>query len=145
VAANELGDLRLRRLPGGDAQDERRQVVRLGLQPQAVEPREGDGRGEPGALVPADEGVVPHQVEQVGRRHLGKAAVQVRAAECRPRRRQRRLQEAEVPHPAPAAVPVDLTLLGGRRGLALYSQRVALQGDRQLVEAVAGKKGTGPG
>jgi oxepin-CoA hydrolase/3-oxo-5,6-dehydrosuberyl-CoA semialdehyde dehydrogenase len=31
--------------------------------------------------------------------------------------------------------------LGGRRGLALYSQRVALQGDRQLVEAVAGKKG----
>jgi oxepin-CoA hydrolase/3-oxo-5,6-dehydrosuberyl-CoA semialdehyde dehydrogenase len=31
--------------------------------------------------------------------------------------------------------------LGGRRGLALYSQRVALQGDRQLVEAVAGRKG----
>jgi oxepin-CoA hydrolase/3-oxo-5,6-dehydrosuberyl-CoA semialdehyde dehydrogenase len=31
--------------------------------------------------------------------------------------------------------------LGGRRGLGLYMQRVALQGDRQLVEAVAGKRG----
>ena len=30
--------------------------------------------------------------------------------------------------------------LGGRRGLALYMQRVALQGDRALVEAVAGKR-----
>ena len=28
--------------------------------------------------------------------------------------------------------------LGGRRGLSLYMQRVALQGDRALVEAVAG-------
>lgn len=31
--------------------------------------------------------------------------------------------------------------LGGRRGMALYMQRVALQGDRALVEAVAGKRG----
>jgi oxepin-CoA hydrolase/3-oxo-5,6-dehydrosuberyl-CoA semialdehyde dehydrogenase len=30
--------------------------------------------------------------------------------------------------------------LGGRRGLALYMQRVALQGDRALVEAIAGKR-----
>jgi oxepin-CoA hydrolase/3-oxo-5,6-dehydrosuberyl-CoA semialdehyde dehydrogenase len=30
--------------------------------------------------------------------------------------------------------------LGGRRGLAFYMQRVALQGDRALVEAVAGKR-----
>jgi 3,4-dehydroadipyl-CoA semialdehyde dehydrogenase len=30
--------------------------------------------------------------------------------------------------------------LGGRRGLALYMQRVALQGDRALVEVVAGKR-----
>jgi oxepin-CoA hydrolase/3-oxo-5,6-dehydrosuberyl-CoA semialdehyde dehydrogenase len=30
--------------------------------------------------------------------------------------------------------------LGGRRGLALYMQRVAIQGDRALVEAVAGKR-----
>lgn len=30
--------------------------------------------------------------------------------------------------------------LGGRRGMALYMQRVALQGDRALVEAVAGKR-----
>jgi hypothetical protein len=42
--------------------------IRVGLQPQAVEPQEGDGRGEPGALVPVDEGVVPHQVEELGRR-----------------------------------------------------------------------------
>ncbi|HEY1695209.1 MAG TPA: 3,4-dehydroadipyl-CoA semialdehyde dehydrogenase [Polyangiaceae bacterium] len=31
--------------------------------------------------------------------------------------------------------------LGGRRGMALYMQRVALQGDRALVEAIAGKPG----
>ncbi|HEY3819284.1 MAG TPA: 3,4-dehydroadipyl-CoA semialdehyde dehydrogenase [Polyangiaceae bacterium] len=30
--------------------------------------------------------------------------------------------------------------LGGRRGLALYMQRVAIQGDRALVEAIAGKR-----
>jgi oxepin-CoA hydrolase/3-oxo-5,6-dehydrosuberyl-CoA semialdehyde dehydrogenase len=30
--------------------------------------------------------------------------------------------------------------LGGRRGLSLYMQRVALQGDRALVEAIAGKR-----
>jgi oxepin-CoA hydrolase/3-oxo-5,6-dehydrosuberyl-CoA semialdehyde dehydrogenase len=30
--------------------------------------------------------------------------------------------------------------LGGRRGLALYMQRTALQGDRALVEAIAGKR-----
>jgi oxepin-CoA hydrolase/3-oxo-5,6-dehydrosuberyl-CoA semialdehyde dehydrogenase len=30
--------------------------------------------------------------------------------------------------------------LGGRRGLALYMQRVAVQGDRALVEAIAGKR-----
>jgi 3,4-dehydroadipyl-CoA semialdehyde dehydrogenase len=30
--------------------------------------------------------------------------------------------------------------LGGRRGLAFYMQRVALQGDRALVEAIAGKR-----
>ena len=30
--------------------------------------------------------------------------------------------------------------LGGSRGLALYMQRVALQGDRALVEAIAGKR-----
>jgi oxepin-CoA hydrolase/3-oxo-5,6-dehydrosuberyl-CoA semialdehyde dehydrogenase len=30
--------------------------------------------------------------------------------------------------------------LGGRRGLLLYMQRVALQGDRALVEAIAGKR-----
>ena len=30
--------------------------------------------------------------------------------------------------------------LGGRRGLALYMPRVALQGDRALVEAIAGKR-----
>jgi oxepin-CoA hydrolase/3-oxo-5,6-dehydrosuberyl-CoA semialdehyde dehydrogenase len=30
--------------------------------------------------------------------------------------------------------------LGGRRGLALYMQRVALQGDRALVEVIAGKR-----
>ena len=30
--------------------------------------------------------------------------------------------------------------LGGRRGLALYMQRVALQGDRAIVEAIAGKR-----
>jgi oxepin-CoA hydrolase/3-oxo-5,6-dehydrosuberyl-CoA semialdehyde dehydrogenase len=30
--------------------------------------------------------------------------------------------------------------LGARRGLALYMQRVALQGDRALVEAIAGKR-----
>lgn len=30
--------------------------------------------------------------------------------------------------------------LGGRRGLALYMQRVALQGDRAFVEAIAGKR-----
>ena len=30
--------------------------------------------------------------------------------------------------------------LGGRRGLALYMQRVAVQGDRTLVEAIAGKR-----
>ncbi len=30
--------------------------------------------------------------------------------------------------------------LGGRRGLGLYLQRVALQGDRALVEAIAGKR-----
>jgi oxepin-CoA hydrolase/3-oxo-5,6-dehydrosuberyl-CoA semialdehyde dehydrogenase len=30
--------------------------------------------------------------------------------------------------------------LGGRRGLALYMQRVALQGDRALLEAIAGKR-----
>jgi oxepin-CoA hydrolase/3-oxo-5,6-dehydrosuberyl-CoA semialdehyde dehydrogenase len=31
--------------------------------------------------------------------------------------------------------------LGGRRGMQLYMQRTALQGDRALVEALAGKKG----
>jgi oxepin-CoA hydrolase/3-oxo-5,6-dehydrosuberyl-CoA semialdehyde dehydrogenase len=31
--------------------------------------------------------------------------------------------------------------LGGRRGLAFYMQRTALQGDRALVEAIAGKRG----
>jgi oxepin-CoA hydrolase/3-oxo-5,6-dehydrosuberyl-CoA semialdehyde dehydrogenase len=30
--------------------------------------------------------------------------------------------------------------LGGRRGLALYMQRVAVQGDRAIVEAIAGKR-----
>jgi 3,4-dehydroadipyl-CoA semialdehyde dehydrogenase len=30
--------------------------------------------------------------------------------------------------------------LGGRRGMALYMQRVALQGDRALVEGIAGKR-----
>src|SRR5262249_55931038 len=30
--------------------------------------------------------------------------------------------------------------LGGRRGLAFYMQRTALQGDRALVEAIAGKR-----
>jgi oxepin-CoA hydrolase/3-oxo-5,6-dehydrosuberyl-CoA semialdehyde dehydrogenase len=30
--------------------------------------------------------------------------------------------------------------LGGRRGLAFYMQRVALQGDRAIVEAIAGKR-----
>lgn len=30
--------------------------------------------------------------------------------------------------------------LGGRRGLSLYMQRLALQGDRALVEAIAGKR-----
>jgi oxepin-CoA hydrolase/3-oxo-5,6-dehydrosuberyl-CoA semialdehyde dehydrogenase len=30
--------------------------------------------------------------------------------------------------------------LGGRRGLALYMQRTALQGDRALVESIAGKR-----
>jgi 3,4-dehydroadipyl-CoA semialdehyde dehydrogenase len=30
--------------------------------------------------------------------------------------------------------------LGGRRGMALYMQRVALQGDRAVVEAIAGKR-----
>jgi len=30
--------------------------------------------------------------------------------------------------------------LGGRRGLAFYMQRVALQGDRALLEAIAGKR-----
>jgi len=30
--------------------------------------------------------------------------------------------------------------LGARRGMALYMQRVALQGDRALVEVVAGKR-----
>jgi oxepin-CoA hydrolase/3-oxo-5,6-dehydrosuberyl-CoA semialdehyde dehydrogenase len=30
--------------------------------------------------------------------------------------------------------------LGGRRGMALYMQRTALQGDRALLEAIAGKK-----
>ena len=30
--------------------------------------------------------------------------------------------------------------LGGKRGLAFYMQRVALQGDRALVEAIAGKR-----
>ena len=30
--------------------------------------------------------------------------------------------------------------LGGRRGMALYMQRTALQGDRALIEAIAGKK-----
>jgi oxepin-CoA hydrolase/3-oxo-5,6-dehydrosuberyl-CoA semialdehyde dehydrogenase len=30
--------------------------------------------------------------------------------------------------------------LGGRRGLAFYMQRVALQGDRAIVEALAGKR-----
>ena len=30
--------------------------------------------------------------------------------------------------------------LGGRRGMALYMQRTALQGDRALIEAIASKK-----
>jgi 3,4-dehydroadipyl-CoA semialdehyde dehydrogenase len=30
--------------------------------------------------------------------------------------------------------------LGGRRGMALYMQRVALQGDRAVLEGIAGKK-----
>jgi oxepin-CoA hydrolase/3-oxo-5,6-dehydrosuberyl-CoA semialdehyde dehydrogenase len=30
--------------------------------------------------------------------------------------------------------------LGARRGLAFYLQRVALQGDRAIVEAIAGKR-----
>jgi oxepin-CoA hydrolase/3-oxo-5,6-dehydrosuberyl-CoA semialdehyde dehydrogenase len=30
--------------------------------------------------------------------------------------------------------------LGATRGLGLYMQRVALQGDRALVEAIAGKR-----
>jgi oxepin-CoA hydrolase/3-oxo-5,6-dehydrosuberyl-CoA semialdehyde dehydrogenase len=30
--------------------------------------------------------------------------------------------------------------LGGRRGLAFYMQRVAVQGDRALVEAIVAKR-----
>jgi oxepin-CoA hydrolase/3-oxo-5,6-dehydrosuberyl-CoA semialdehyde dehydrogenase len=30
--------------------------------------------------------------------------------------------------------------LGGQRGMGLYMQRVALQGDRAIVEAIAGKR-----
>ena len=33
--------------------------------------------------------------------------------------------------------------LGARRGMSLYMQRVALQGDRAVVEAIAGKRAAG--
>jgi hypothetical protein len=68
------------------------QFLRIGFQPKTVQPEECDRHRQPGALVPVHERVVPRQVEEIGGRHLGKAAVEVLAAEGCPRRRQGRLE-----------------------------------------------------
>src|SRR6185295_892226 len=111
--AQEERDLWFSDLSPGDSQDHFEQLIRVGLQPDIVQPEEDDRCRKPDPLVPVDERMVLHEVEKTSRGHLMEGRMQVLAAERGAGHRQGGLEQAEIANAGGPAIPRDLVGVDG--------------------------------